>query len=34
VSQVQFNIPTYKPENLPDHLKNITAVKPGSREVL
>ena len=34
VSQIQFNIPTYKPENLPDHLKNITAVKPGSREVL
>ena len=31
ISQVQIQIPTYKKENLPKHLKNIKAIKPGSR---
>lgn len=31
-SVLQLQIPVYKPENLPEHLKNIPAVKPGSRK--
>ena len=31
VSQIKLNIPTYKKQNLPSKLKNITITKPGSR---
>lgn len=31
VSLADIEIKTYKPENLPTHLKNIPAIKPGSR---
>ena len=33
ISQISFDIPTYAPENLPEKLRNIKAIKPGSREV-
>jgi len=33
VSQIEIEIPTYKKENLPKHLKNIKALKPGSRNL-
>jgi orotate phosphoribosyltransferase len=33
VSQIAFNIPTYKENKLPVHLKSIPAVKPGSRNL-
>lgn len=33
ISQITFDIPTYAPENLPEKLRNIKAIKPGSREV-
>ena len=33
ISQISFNIPTYSKDNLPDHLKNIEAIKPGSRKI-
>ena len=33
VSQIAFNIPTYKEDKLPVHLKSIPAVKPGSRNL-
>ena len=28
---IELDIPTYAPDNLPEHLKNVEAVKPGSR---
>ena len=31
ISQLEINIPTYNKDNLPDSLKSIKAVKPGSR---
>ncbi len=31
VSQIQIQIPTYKKDNLPEHLINIKPSKPGSR---
>ena len=31
VSQIQIEIPTYKKDNLPEHLINIKPSKPGSR---
>ena len=31
VSQVKIEIPTYKKEDIPEHLSKIKAVKPGSR---
>ena len=31
ISLVTLDIPNYHPDNLPDHLKNTIAVKPGSR---
>lgn len=31
VSLLKLDIPTFKPDNLPSELKNIPAVKPGSR---
>lgn len=33
ISQISFDIPTYSKDNLPDHLKNIEAIKPGSRKI-
>ncbi|MBK1877007.1 orotate phosphoribosyltransferase [Pelagicoccus mobilis] len=30
VSLLEMGFPTYDPENLPDHLKDIPAIKPGS----
>lgn len=33
ISQISYDIPTYAPENLPEKLRNIKAIKPGSREV-
>ena len=33
VSQVEINIPTYNENNLPEHLKLIPAIKPGSRNL-
>ena len=33
ISQISFNFPTYSENNLPDHLKNIEATKPGSRKI-
>lgn len=33
ISQISFDIPTYAPENLPEKLRNIKAIKPGSRGV-
>jgi orotate phosphoribosyltransferase len=33
ISQISFNIPTYSKDNLPDHLKKIEAIKPGSRKI-
>ena len=33
VSQIEFNFPTYSPDNLPEHLKKIEAIKPGSRKI-
>ncbi len=30
VSLLEMGFPTYDPENLPEHLKNLPAVKPGS----
>ena len=32
ISQISFNIPVYSEKNLPKHLKDIHAVKPGSRK--
>ena len=31
VSQIELNIPVFKKEELPETLKNIQAIKPGSR---
>jgi orotate phosphoribosyltransferase len=31
ISLLKLDVPTYKPDSLPDELKNIPAVKPGSR---
>ena len=33
VSQIEIEIPTYTKENLPKHLINIKAIKPGSRSL-
>ena len=33
VSQIEINIPTYQKDDLPEHLKKIKAVKPGSRDL-
>lgn len=33
VSLMEFDIPTYSPEDLPERLKTIPAVKPGSRDL-
>ena len=33
VSQVKLDIPTFKKDNLPERLKSIKAVKPGSRDL-
>jgi orotate phosphoribosyltransferase len=31
ISLLKLNVPTYNPDALPEHLKDIPAVKPGSR---
>jgi orotate phosphoribosyltransferase len=33
VSQIELNIPTYEKDSLPDDLKKLKAVKPGSRGI-
>ena len=33
ISQVEIQIPTYSKENLPKHLKEIKAIKPGTRNL-
>tara|TARA_Y100001958_G_C21240709_1_gene568311 strand:- start:1993 stop:2574 length:582 start_codon:yes stop_codon:yes gene_type:complete len=33
VSQIKIEIPTYKKDKLPDHLKNLNPIKPGSRNL-
>ena len=33
VSQIEISIPTYQKDDLPEHLKKIKAVKPGSRDL-
>ncbi len=33
VSQIEIQIPTYKKEDLPENLKKIKAIKPGSRNL-
>ena len=33
ISQVKIDIPTYQKNNLPDNLKNVIAIKPGSRNL-
>ena len=33
ISQVEIQIPTFDEKNLPKHLQNIKAIKPGSREL-
>jgi orotate phosphoribosyltransferase len=33
ISLLKMEIPTYSPENLPPHLQNVPAVKPGSRKL-
>ena len=33
VSQVQIDIPTYSKENVPEYLKKIKPIKPGSRKL-
>tara|TARA_B110000967_G_C18799413_1_gene517624 strand:+ start:125 stop:706 length:582 start_codon:yes stop_codon:yes gene_type:complete len=33
VSQIEFNIPTFTKDDMPENLKSIKAVKPGSRNL-
>ena len=33
VSQIKIEIPTYKKDELPDHLKKLNPIKPGSRNL-
>ena len=33
ISQIEINIPTYNQNELPEHLKKIKAIKPGSRNL-
>lgn len=33
ISLLKLNVPTYKPEALPEELKHIPAIKPGSRDL-
>ena len=32
ISQINFNIPVFSEDKLPEHLKQIKAIKPGSRK--
>lgn len=34
ISQIKLEIPSFAPDNMPDKLKNIKPIKPGSREIL
>ena len=33
VSQVEIEIPTFTKDNIPEHLKHLKAIKPGSRNL-
>ncbi len=33
ISQIKFNFPTFSKDSLPEHLKKIEAIKPGSRKI-
>ena len=33
VSLIKFEIPCYDPDNIPDELKKIKPIKPGSRNI-
>ena len=33
ISQIELIIPTFEEKNIPDHLKYIKAIKPGSRNL-
>ena len=32
ISQINFNIPVFSEDKLPEHLKQIKPIKPGSRK--
>lgn len=34
ISQIKLEIPSFSADNLPDRLKNIKPIKPGSREIV
>ena len=34
ISQIKLEIPSFAPDNMPDKLKKIKPIKPGSREIL
>jgi len=34
ISQIKLEIPSFSADNMPDRLKNIKPIKPGSREIL
>ena len=34
ISQIKLEIPSFAPDNMPDQLKKIKPIKPGSREIL
>ena len=34
ISQIKLKIPSFAADNIPNKLKNIKAIKPGSREIL
>ena len=34
ISQIKLEIPSFSADNVPDRLKNIKPIKPGSREIL
>jgi orotate phosphoribosyltransferase len=33
ISEITLDIPTYEPNQIPDYLKNINPIKPGSRDI-
>ena len=33
ISEISFDIPTYEPNQIPDYLKKINPIKPGSRDI-
>jgi orotate phosphoribosyltransferase len=34
ISQIKLEIPSFSADNVPDRLKNIKPIKPGSREIV